>query len=931
MISNWVIILISVGYLILLFLLAYFGEYRAKKGKSVLKNPYIYSLSLAVYCTAWTYYGSVGNAADSGLNFLATYIGPTLLAPIWWFIFKKIIRISKIYSITTIADLISTRYGKSVSLGSLVAIFCVLGIIPYISIQLKAIASSFQMLYDADFASHTSVTVSSFILNDYTLYITIGLAFFTILFGTRNIDATVKQEGMVTAIAFESIFKLLAFLAIGFFVTFVVFDGFGDIFARAASDPSLSKLTTLDFDGGYSEWFWLNMLSMMAFMFLPRQFHVSIKENTNEKHLDKAIWLFPLYLLVINIFVIPIAFAGKIMFAGQTEILSDTYVLAIPILLSQDFLAILVYLGGFAAGTSMVIVSTIALSIMISNNLIFPYLVSNKQFIRYYKGSLSRFLLNIRRASILLVLLLSYAFYKFISFRFSIVPVGLISFVAVAQFAPAVIGGIFWKEGNKKGAISGLIAGFMLWFLFLVLPTIEEAQIISFIVQNDKLFNFIPLTDGMAFGLPMNRIPAALFWSLLINTALYIFMSLRFKQSSKERNYAEVFVDVLQYSREFESTMIWKGTAYVQDIDKLLSHFMGAKKSKEVLNEYALKYQVTLNQADRADAKLVNSAERTLAGLIGSSSARLLISTTLKEEEISTKEVLDILKETQQIAIVNKQLKEKSQALEKVTRKLFNTNEKLIKMDHTKDEFISTITHEMRTPITSIRAFSEILHDHSDISLEEKQEFLHIIIKETERMDRLISQVLDLEKFNSGKQEFHLEYLQLNKLIIEAVQSVQTVVSQKNIEITTELEVSHDDIHVNKDRIIQVLLNLISNAIKFCDPQNGKIQIISKQRDDKFVVEVIDNGKGVAEEIQNSIFDVFYQAPDQTSKKPVGSGLGLSICQKIMEYHEGKIWVESDGVNGSKFIFTLPIKINKNKQEQSFKRSGNDYLGGSIR
>ncbi|GAA5034855.1 sodium:solute symporter [Marivirga lumbricoides] len=892
-------------------MLAYFGEYRAKKGKSLLKNPYIYALSLAVYCTAWTYYGSVGNAAESGLNFLATYIGPTLLAPIWWFIFKKIIRISKVYRITTIADLISTRYGKSVSLGSLVAIFCVLGIIPYISIQLKAISSSFQMVSNSNLVSDANASISNHIFNDYTLYITIGLAFFTILFGTRNIDATVKQEGMVTAIAFESILKLVAFLVIGFFITFVVFDGFSDIFSRVNDDPQLSRLTTLDSIGGYSEWFWLNMLSMMAFMFLPRQFHVSIKENTSEKHLDKAIWLFPLYLLVINIFVIPIAFAGKIMFAGETNVLSDTFVLAIPIFLSQDFLAIFVYLGGFAAGTSMVIVSTIALSIMISNNLIFPYVVSNKQFIRYFKGNFSRFLLNIRRASILLVLLLSYGYYSFISFRFSIVSIGLISFVAVAQFAPAVIGGIFWKEGNKSGAISGLIAGFTIWFLLLVLPTIDQAGFISFFIQNDKLFNFIPLADGQAFGLPMNKIPAALFWSLLINSSLYVFISLRYMQSSKERNQAEVFVDIFKYSKEFESTMVWKGTAYVQDIEELLIHFVGDKKTKEILREYEVKYNQKLKKEDRADSKLVNSVERILAGLIGSSSARLLISTTLKEEEISTKEVLDILKETQQIVVVNKQLKEKSQALEEVTRQLFSSNEKLRQMDHTKDEFISTITHEMRTPITSIRAFSEILHDNSDISLEDKQQFLNTIIKETERMDRLISQVLDLEKFNTGKQEFHLEYLQINDLILEAVRSVQTLVEQGRIQLTTQLAPQIGFINANKDRLIQVLLNLISNAIKFCDPMAGKIEISSKQVSENIVVEVNDNGKGIVKEIQQSIFDVFYQAPDQTRKKPKGSGLGLSICKKIIEYHQGEIWVESDGKQGSKFIFTLPTSTNE--------------------
>jgi Na+/proline symporter/nitrogen-specific signal transduction histidine kinase len=906
MISNWVIILISVGYLTLLFLVAYFGEYRAKMGKSLLKNPYIYALSLAVYCTAWTYYGSVGNAAESGLNFLTTYVGPTLLAPVWWFIFKKIIRISKIYRITTIADLISTRYGKSVSLGSLVAIFCVLGIIPYISIQLKAISSSFQMISSTNALNDFTAASAGHIFNDYTFYITIGLAFFTILFGTRNIDATVKQEGMVTAIAFESILKLVAFLVVGFFITFVVFDGFADIFARVENDPLLTRLTTIDPNGGYSEWFWLNMLSMMAFMFLPRQFHVSVKENTSEKHLDKAVWLFPLYLLVINIFVIPIAFAGKIMFSGQAEVLSDTFVLAIPILLSRDFLAIFVYLGGFAAGTSMIIVSTIALSIMISNNLIFPSLVGNKYFIKYYKGNFSRLLLNIRRASILFVLLISYIYYSFVSFRFSIVSIGLISFVAVAQFAPAVIGGIFWKEGNKKGAIIGLVAGFTVWFLFLVLPTVDQAGFLSFLIQDEKLFNVIPLTDGQAFGLPMNKIPAALFWSLLFNTALYIFMSLTYEQSSKERNQAEVFVDVFKYSKELETTLVWKGTAYVHDILELLTHFMGVRKAKEVLREYEEKYGIELKSEGRADSRLVNSAERILAGLIGSSSARLLLSSTLKEEEISTKEVLDLLKETQQIVIVNKKLKEKSLALEKVTKELFNSNEKLMKMDQTKDEFITTITHEMRTPITAIRAFSEILHEDNDISVGEKQQFLNTIIKETERMDRLISQVLDLEKFNSGKQEFQLEYLKIDSLIEEALRAVKTLIQKEEIELFISLNAEGAHIHANKDRMIQVLLNLLSNAIKFCDAKYGQIHIMSRRLADEIVVEVIDNGKGIMKEMQQAIFDVFYQAPDQTFKKPKGSGLGLSISKKIVEYHQGKIWVDSDGKKGSKFVFTLP-------------------------
>src|SRR2546426_7484242 len=350
MLHGPVIIFTSFAYLGLLFAIAYVADQRADAGRPILARGYIYSLSLAVYATAWTFYGSVGRAASDGVGFLPIYIGPTMMIALWWVVMRKILRISKQNRITSLADFIASRYGKSALLGGLVTVIAVIGILPYISLQLKAVSNSFTILVQYPEIVMPAKVGALSIRQDTALWVALILAAFTIAFGTRHLDAAEHHQGMVAAIAFESLVKLLAFLAVGVFVTFGIYDGFGDVFGRAAAEPKLrAMLTPLEgVAGGYANWVWLTILSMMAIMFLPRQFQVAVIENLDEKHLNKAIWLFPVYMLAINVFVLPIAFGGLLRFPdGSVD--ADTFVLTLPMAEKREWLAPLGFICGVSA------------------------------------------------------------------------------------------------------------------------------------------------------------------------------------------------------------------------------------------------------------------------------------------------------------------------------------------------------------------------------------------------------------------------------------------------------------------------------------------------------------------------------------------------------------------------------------------------------
>ncbi len=902
--NQWVLIGLSFLYLTLLFAVAYYGERRSRQGRSLVNNPYIYALSLAVYCSAWTYYGSVGLAAQSGIFFITVYLGPLLIIPTWGVLLRKIIRVSKVQRITSIADFISARYGKSATLGSLVALICVLGIVPYISLQLKAIVTSLEVLTEV--STHQGQPTP--FLQDTAFYIAVVLAVFTILFGTRNIETTERHEGVVAAIALESLVKLLAFLTVGLYVTYGLFDGPGDIFRRAAAQPQLLSLFTLDAGGRMLEgaWFWHTLLSALAIVLLPRQFQVAVIENVNERHLHKAIWLFPLYLLLINLFVLPVAFGGRIFFEEQA-VDADTFVLTLPMVQGNEFVTLFAYVGGFSAATSMVIVATIALSTMISNSLVVPLMIKGIRLRHLLAGET---LLLIRWASTFLVLGLAYLYYKFIGNSYALVSIGLVSFAAIAQFAPSAIGGLFWKQATRTGALLGLGIGFLTWGYTSIVPLLARAGMWSGDILQHGPFGWHWLHPQALFGLSgMENVAHSVFWSLLLNVLAYVLGSFFSRQTAKEVNQAEVFVDIFRYGNIYESSLAWKGTAYVAALRTLLASFLGAVRTEQALASYAQQYNTSLHDAATADAKLVNYAEKLLAGVIGAASARVMVASVVQEESIQMNDVVEMLRESQYLLAYNKELKYKSTQLRKTTAQLMRTNERLQELDRQKDEFISTVTHEIRTPLTSLRALSEILYDNPDLPQAQRNRFLETIVGESERLSRLISQVLDLERFDSGKQAFHFEQLDIKQVIEQAVVQMEPLAAEKRVRLTSSITMTLPPVRADRDRLLQVLINLIFNAIKYCEPENGQIQITAFFMSDYLYVHVRDNGPGISPEHHRSIFERFQQVKGHTNLKPEGSGLGLAISKKIIEYHGGRIWVESQLGAGARFTISLPVRV----------------------
>jgi Na+/proline symporter/nitrogen-specific signal transduction histidine kinase len=905
MLEKGVIFFFSFGYMGLLFAIAYFADKRAELGRSIISNPYIYALSLAVYCTAWTFYGSVGAAAQSGTLFLPVYIGPTLVAAFGWLILRKILRISKVNRITSIADFIASRYGKSATLAGVVTIIAVLGIVPYISVQIKAISTTFVLISQYPKISVTIDLVKIPMYKDTAFYVAMLLAVFAILFGTRHLEATERHEGLVAAIAFESIVKLVAFLAVGLFVTYFIYNGFADLFGKAAAVPEIKRLFSLDARSStYISWSSSTFLSMMAVMFLPRQFQVTVVENVDEDHLNKAIWLFPLYLMVINIFVIPVAFGGRMHFTdGRVD--ADTFVLTLLMAKHQQELALLAFLGGMSAATGMVIVETIALSTMICNDLVMPVLLRLPHSRLTQRRDLSSLLLMIRRGSIILVLLMGYAYFHFVGKDYSLVTIGMIAFAAVAQFGPAIIGGIFWKDGTRAGALAGLLAGFLVWGYTLVLPSLVQAGFLSQGFLNDGPLGITLLKPYQLFGLDaaglgLDVYAHAVFWSMLFNVGAYMGVSLFSQQTAVEHTQAALFVDVFKYSDETEKSSFWRGTASLPDLRSLLGRFLSQQRADEILASYAKKHNINWEKGFTADAGLVSHAEKSLAGVIGSASARVMVASVVKEEPLGIEEVMDILDETRQVIIY-------SRDLEKVTADLKAANERLKELDRLKNEFISTVTHELRTPLTSVRALAEILHDNPALEPAKHTQFTQIIIKESERLTRLINDVLDFQKIESGRIEWQISRIDLKEVIKESVACTNQLILEKHIELELNLPHRPAPITGDRDRLIQVMVNLLSNAVKFCDSEHGKISIGLSIENDHLRVAVRDNGVGISPDDQKQIFKEFRQAKDALRGRPRGTGLGLAITRRIIDFHRGTIWVDSQLGSGSSFLFTLPL------------------------
>jgi Na+/proline symporter/nitrogen-specific signal transduction histidine kinase len=895
----------SLAYMSLLFFIAWRVDKQAAQGRSIVSNPYIYALSLAVYCTAWTFFGSVGRATTDGLSFLAIYIGPSLMAPLWYFLLRKMILISKNQRSTSIADFLSARYGKNATLGVIVTVIAILGIVPYISIQIKAVVFGINTL--THFGEQIP-PVSQKLWLDAGFWVAVSMAIFTVVFGTRKLDPNERHEGLVAAIAFESIVKLSAFLVVGFFTTYYVYNGFDDLFSRALSQPDTARLFSFS-ELGVTTFSWntLCLLSLLAIVVLPRQFHIAVVENTSQRHISKAMWVFPLYLLLINVFVFPVALAGKMVFASSIN--PDTYVLSLPMWKGANWLALLAFIGGFSAATSMIVVESTALSIMFSNHIVVPLLIRNKRFSiddPLIDGA-SR-LLDIRRISIVLMLFLAYLYQKTVGGLYDLVSVGLISFTAAAQLAPAMIGGLYWKQATRQGAIAGMVTGFLVWAYCLPLPNMAQAGIIPMSFVEHGLWGIVWLKPYALFGMEgVDPITHAAFWSLLVNTWLYAIVSVNTKPSMLDLTQADLFVNIDKYI-DGQDAELFKREAKMNDLRTLLYRYLSEARTESLFEEYEQITGIPLKKQKIAQADFVNFAETHLAGAIGAASARLVMNSIVKEEAISLDEIMRVLDQTREAVEHSRTMEAKNAELNALAEQLTDANEQLKNLDRLKADFITTVTHELRTPVTSIRSMSKIILDYAhEMPLEQRNEYLRILVSESDRISRLINQVLDLEKLQSEAAPMRQERVDMARLLRDAVVGTAQLFAERSIAVLVKIPDTQPCFVLgDRDRLMQVVVNLLSNAQKFCPPENGRVETVLNVKNGFLELSVQDNGPGIPHEVQAMIFEKFTQVHSPETGKPKGTGLGLFITKNIVEQHNGDIYAKSEMGQGACFIVRLP-------------------------
>ena len=881
--NSYLLFALVILYLGILFFIAYFAE--KKRSSFWVNNPYVYSLSLAVYCSAWTYYGSIGVAANQGLEYMAIYVGPIIIIPSWIYLNSKIIRISRVNKISSIADFIGLRYGNSRSLSAIIALVCILAIIPYIALQIKSISETFHLI--------TETENSTSILFDSSTYVVIIIALFSSYYGTKYVDASEKRLGIISAVAAESFFKLIFFVILGLFVVYGVFNGFEDIYRQAEKLPDFAAKNSFNGLEGSFNWFLMLMLSMSAIFLLPRQFHTAIIENRKEKHIKTAIWLFPLYLLIFNFFVFPIAWGGKILFFGQ-DVNPELYSILIPQKFGNIFISTLVFFGGLSACISMIIISSISLSIMLSNNIIIPYGWLDK-FKSENDTDNTKSIVNIRKVSIFLLIISGFIFYKYLLLGKSLFSIGLVSFVLIAQLGPSFFGAIFWRRGTYAGSVSGIIVGVLLCFLGLILPSFSENFVQSEFYQSE-FFSF--------FKIPyLSPITQIFFWSMLVNSALFILISANTVSNYRERNYAELYVDIDDYIQNHENAYIWKGTANVSDIQKILVRFLGQKKTEQALKIFNLKYNIT-DESDTADSRFIKFSENLLSGRIGTASAKILIEGVTKEDKISLPEVLQILEESKENISINKQLSEQSSQLLKLSGDLQVANINLIEKDQQKDEFLDSVAHELRTPLTAIRATSEILLDDEDMPAELKKDFLKNIISESDRLNEIINDILYLDKLETGTISLHISENNIIETFKKSLKPLLHLFDQRHLHHSEVHLLENEMYQFDEQRMIQVFQNILGNALKFTNEQ-GMIQTKFQEKDDQLKISVFNTGKTIPEEDLEFIFDKFYQSKNQNLRKPIGSGLGLAICKKIMIAQNGNIEVKNKEI-GVSFEIYLP-------------------------
>lgn len=885
------LVLFCVAYVGLLFLLAFLADARAEAGwRGLLRSPMVYTLSLSIYCTAWTFYGAVGYAARSGLEFLTIYLGPTLVFVGWWGLLRKMVHVARQQRVTSIADLLSSRYGKSNATGVIVTLIAVLATTPYIALQLQSVVLSF-----AAFAQGAPEGWALPNRDAIAAWVAAGLAVFTVLFGTRNLDANEQHPGVVMAIAVEAVVKLVALVAVGVFVVWGLADGPTDMLAR------IDASAIAEWQIEPSRWAGLIGLSAMAVITLPRMFQVMVVEAGPRDHLSRAGWAFPAYLFMMSLFILPIAVMGlERMPAGSNP---DMFVLSLPLAEGRGGLATLAFLGGFSSASSMVIVESMALATMLSNHVLVPaWFALNPD--RRLSGDLRGPVLTLRRLAILLIVTMGYGYYRLSGGQGQLAAMGLIAFAGVAQVLPALLGGLYWRGATRAGAMAGLLVGLLVWAYALFLPSFGPEGVLSQTIMERGLFGLSWLRPAALFGVSgLDPLVHALFWSLTLNALAFAVVSILTFPGPVERVQGAAFVLALEAERGETSLGLEGSGPQAERLLEMAQRTLGRDLALSFFQAEAAAQGKSGFLPDATGAFL-ESLERRLAGSVGAATAHAMMSQALGRATVTVEDLMAVASESAQIIEYSARLEAQQEELTRTARALREANEKLSLLSEQKDAFLSQISHELRTPMTSIRAFSELLAE-GGLPEAKIAEFGRILESEAVRLTRLLDDLLDLGVLERGTVQLTLRLSHLGQMIDRALVAAGQTRPERVMAVHRHPPDEDIYLKTDADRLVQVLINLISNARKYCDAARPELTIAVRRRAGRVHLDVIDNGGGIDAGAQALIFEKFARATKDATAG--GAGLGLAICREILANLGGSI-AYLPGQKGAAFRVTLPLR-----------------------
>jgi len=891
MISVWLLVLISITYISILFIIAWAGDKHPGLYRKRFARTHVYSLSLAVYFTSWTFYGAVGRATQEGLGFLPIYLGPLLVFVFGAPLLRRIIYISKRNNSTSIADFIASRYGKSQLLAAMIATFALIGSVPYIALQLKAIAMGFSVLSDTGVGAQELSTAA---WNDAAWYITLALTVFTVLFGTRHLESTEHHRGMIQAVAFESLIKLVAFVAVGLFVGYGLYNGFGDLVHNVKQADLTGILTTDAIEA--PAFITQTLVAMLAIICLPRQFHVMVVENADHRDFEVARWAMPVYLIVASAFVLPIAAAGLLAPEAMASN-PDILILQLPIMAGKEWLAILAFLGGGSAAAAMVIVCSVAIATMVSNEIIMPALLKFFRPRMNRQTDLSSLLLGIRRVAIFIVLLTAYGFYRMAGEDYSLTSFGLLSFAAAAQFGPALVGGILWRRGNATGAAWGLALGFLMWCYTLLLPALTSTGWFTDSLINEGILGLGWTRPTALFGLQLDQTSHGIIWSLGINTLVYILLSLVTRQRVREKIQIASFFHDPHPKGDTVHHQGWQGEILTSDLQALSDRFMGEERSEAVFRNYERRNAVRLHPHRPASSHLMKYIERQLASVIGASTARVVLESTLTGRDMQIEDVVSIVDEASQAMTFSRELLQS--AIENISLgvSVVNQQQQLVVWNHRYLELFAypkgfvrvgrPAEDLMRYNLTNAnlpaRRIDEIISDHY-ASMREGQ----LISYERQRPDGTIVRV-DGSPIPGGGYVTTFQDITPMRRTEQALKETNTYLEQRVKERTQELQVINEQMlkaksvaeqaNQSKTRFLASashdLLQPLNAARLFTSALAGK----ANNTETKDLVDHIDSSLGAAEEIISTLLDI--------SKLDAGaleSDLGVFPVNDIMRH-----------------------------------------------